>query len=99
MNIQDNVPPLQGGWLALVKGCSPTPRYWLGWTALQPTELLSQIVLVSPYPVLLLWSQPGEEEDAEELTYPVIQHWIPDTDWFELPHSVVNEICARKVQI
>lgn len=98
MSIHPDTLPPQGGWFALIKCCSPTPRYWLGWTAVTPKELLFSITLASPYPVELLWSQPGDEDAEEDLTYPYIQYWLPDTDWFELPQSAVNKICAKEGQ-
>ncbi|HEY9610484.1 hypothetical protein [Allocoleopsis sp.] len=96
MNIHDNTTQSQEGYLALLKCCSPIPRYWLGWTPESPTVLLIQITLVSPYPIELLWSIPGSEDEEEALTYPYISYWIPDSDWFELPPTAVDEICNFK---
>ena len=85
------------GWLVLIRCDFPIPRYWLGWWALHPSELVMQLTLTCRHPVKLLWAQPGEEEEEEELTYPVIQYWLPDTDWFELPQFAVDEICSRAI--
>lgn len=83
------------GYLVLIKCDSSVPRYWLGWTANPAELLLLQITLTSSHPAELLWSEPGNEEEEEELAYPYIRYWVPDSDWFELPQSAVDEICAR----
>lgn len=59
------------GCLVLIKCNTPVSRYWLGWTA-NPTELLLQITLASLHPAELLWSEPGNEEEEEELAYPYV---------------------------